>query len=354
MTAIDLERREVQFAEMAPLSYDYLVLGLGAVVNFFGTEGAAEHAFPMYTLADALRLREHVLQRWEAADRDPSLVDDGALNIVVVGGGPTGVESAGALGELYRSIFSKDYRQLPQEEARIVLVEASLDLFGMFKQEIRDYTKKALEKRGVEVRLGELVASVSPTRVTLKSGEVLEAHTLVWGAGLQACPITTSLGLDLQKGNRIEVAPDLSVPGHDEVFAVGDIAWITDAKTDAVLPQLGSVALQSGEHAGENIARRLAAQGDRALRIPRQGHDGHDRPRSRRPADGERPDDEGPHRVPRVGRRPPRAAVDGRRPGQDRPRLDVGGLQPRAPRPHQREHGDRPMTTALPREGSNR
>ncbi len=260
VTAIDLERREVQFAEMAPLGYDYLVLGLGAVVNFFGTEGAAEHAFPMYTLADALRLREHVLQRWEAADRDPSLVDDGALNIVVVGGGPTGVESAGALGELYRSIFSKDYRQLPQEEARIVLVEGSPDLFGMFKQEIRDYTKKALEKRGVEVRLGELVASVSPTRVTLKSGEVLEAHTLVWGAGLQACPITTSLGLDLQKGNRIEVAPDLSVPGHNEVFAVGDIAWITDPRTDAVLPQLGSVALQSGECAGENVARRLAGK----------------------------------------------------------------------------------------------
>ncbi len=98
VTAIDLDARKVQFAEMAPLTYDYLVLGLGAEVNFFGTEGAAEHAFPMYTLRDALRLREHVLQRWEAADRDGSLVDDGALNIVVVGGGPTGVESAGRAG----------------------------------------------------------------------------------------------------------------------------------------------------------------------------------------------------------------------------------------------------------------
>jgi NADH dehydrogenase len=259
-TAIDLDKREVQFAEMAPLTYDFLLLGLGAEVNFFGTTGAAEHAFPMYTLADALRLREHVLQRWEAADRDASLVADGALNVVVVGGGPTGVESAGALGELYRSIFSKDYGTLPQDQARIILVEASSDLFGMFKQDIRDYTRKALEKRGVEVRLGEIVASVGSTRVTLKSGEVLEAHTLVWGAGLQACSIVATLGLELQRGNRVSVGADLSVPAHREVFAVGDIAWITDTKTDTVLPQLGSVALQAGEHAGRNIARRLAGK----------------------------------------------------------------------------------------------
>ena len=99
VTGIDLEKREVQFAEMAPLTYDYLVLALGAEVNFFGTAGAPDHAFPMYTLADALRLRKHLLERWEAADKDEALAEDGALHIVVVGGGPTGVESAGALGE---------------------------------------------------------------------------------------------------------------------------------------------------------------------------------------------------------------------------------------------------------------
>ena len=109
VTAIDLDAREVQFAELEPMTYDYLVLGLGAEVNFFGTEGAAEHAFPLYTLADAVRLKEHVLGRWEAADKDPALIEDGALNIVVVGGGPTGVESAGALAELYRGVFGKDY-----------------------------------------------------------------------------------------------------------------------------------------------------------------------------------------------------------------------------------------------------
>ena len=122
-------------------------------------------------------------------------------------GGPTGVESAGALGELYRNIFVEDYPQLPQEKARITLVEAGPDLFTMFKQDIRDYTRKALEKRGVDLLLGELVASIGPTRVTLKSGKVLDAHTLVWGAGLQGNPIVTSLGLELEKGTAYPSGP---------------------------------------------------------------------------------------------------------------------------------------------------
>jgi NADH:ubiquinone reductase (H+-translocating) len=260
VTSIDLASREVGFAEMAPLTYDYLVLGLGAEVDFFGVEGAPEHAFPMYTLADAVRLRDHILQKWEAADREPALVEDGAVNVVVVGGGPTGIESAGALAELYRSNFAKDYPGIPQDKARIILVEAGPSLMPMFRSDIRSYTRKALDKRGVEVLLGEVVASVEPTRVTLKSSTVLEAHTLVWGAGLHANPVVEALGLELQHGHRLPAEPDLSVVGHPEVFAVGDIAWITDTKTSDVLPQLGSVALQAGDHAGENIARLVAGK----------------------------------------------------------------------------------------------
>jgi NADH:ubiquinone reductase (H+-translocating) len=255
VTAVDLGGRRVRFAEMAPLDYDYLVLALGARVNFFGTEGASEHAFPMYTLADAVRFKEHVLRKWEAADKDPALVDDGALNVVVVGGGPTGVESAGALAELYRGDFAKDYPGMPQERARVTLVEAGPALLTMFKADIQKYAKKALEERGVDIVLGEIVESVSPSRVTLKSGRTLPAHTLVWGAGLQASPVADGLGLALEKGSRVVAAPDLSIEGHPEVFAVGDIAWITDTKTNRVLPQLGSVALQAGERAGANIAR---------------------------------------------------------------------------------------------------
>jgi NADH dehydrogenase len=259
-TTIDLAKREVQFKEMKPLAYDRLVLALGAQVNFFGTQGAAEHAFPMYTLADAVRLKEHVLERWEAADRDPDLVADGALNVVVVGGGPTGVESAGALAELYRNNFSKDYPNVLQEQARIVLVEAGPALLAMFKKDIQTYTKDALEKRSVEIQVGEAVSSIAPTRVTLQSGAVIKAHTLVWGAGLVAHPIVKTLGITLERGDRVRVGPDLSLDGHPEVFVVGDIAAITDAKTKEVLPQLGSVALQSGETAGENIARLVGGK----------------------------------------------------------------------------------------------
>ena len=257
VTAIDLDAREVRFDGLAPITYDYLVLSLGAEVNFFGTEGAAEHAFPMYTLPDAVRLKNHLLERWEAADRDPSLVEDGALNVVVVGGGPTGVETAGAVAELYRADFAKDYRNLPQDQARIVLVEAGPELFSMFKPRLREYAAKALDKRTVEVMTGAKVASVSPTRVALGSGEQLSAHTLVWGAGLQGNRLVQSLGIDLERGNRIGVGADLAIPDHPEVYVPGDVGAIVDAKSGQVLPQLGSVALQSGEHVGETIARRI-------------------------------------------------------------------------------------------------
>jgi len=175
-----------------------------------------------------------------------------------VGGGPTGVETAGAVAELYRADFAKDYPTLSQDDARVILVEAGPELFSMFKPKIREYTANALEERTVEVKTGAMVSSVSPTRVTLKDGEELKAHTLVWGAGLQGNALVQSVGLELQRGNRIGVGPDLTIPEHPEVYALGDIAAIVDAKTEQVLPQLGSVALQSGEHAGEQIARRIA------------------------------------------------------------------------------------------------
>jgi NADH:ubiquinone reductase (H+-translocating) len=260
VTGVDLDAREVRFDELPPMTYDYLVFGLGAEVNFFGTEGAAEHAFPMYTLPHAVRLKDHLLERWEAADRDPTVIEDGALNIVIVGGGPTGVETAGAIAELYRADFVKDYPTLPQDQARVILVEAGPELFAMFKPKLREYTAKALAERTVEARTGAMVASVSPTRVTLKSGEELKAHTLVWGAGLQGNRLVQTLGIELQRGNRIAVGPDLTLPDHPEVYVLGDAAAITDAKTEQVLPQLGSVALQSGEHAGETITHRIAGK----------------------------------------------------------------------------------------------
>ncbi len=268
---IDTEARRVTFAEMPPLAYDHLVLALGASVNFFGVEGAGDHSFPLYTLADAIRLKEHVLERWEAADRDPELVDDGVLNVVFVGGGPTGIESAGAFAELYRSEFAKDYPHLPQDRIRLILIEAGDDVFMMFKPDIREYTRQALDERGVELMLGETVASVTPTRVNLASGTSIDAHTLVWGAGLQANPVGAALGVELVRGGRVPVEPDLSVPGHPEISAVGDIAAITEHGAERPLPQLGSVALQSGEQAGANIAARIAGKHPKPFRYHDKG-----------------------------------------------------------------------------------
>jgi NADH dehydrogenase len=127
----------------------------------------------------------------------------------------------------------------------------------MFKPKLREYATKALTDRGVEVLTGTPVASVTPTRVTLKSGDEIKAHTLVWGAGLQGNALVQSLGIELQRGNRIGVGPDLTLPDHPEVYVLGDVAAIVDEKTGQVLPQLGSVALQAGEHAGKTIARRI-------------------------------------------------------------------------------------------------
>ena len=260
VSSVDLAAREARFEDLPPMTYDYLVLGVGAEVNFFGTEGATEHAFPMYTLPHAVNLKDHLLERWDAVDHDPRLIEDGALNVVVVGGGPTGVETAGAIAELYRSVFAKDYPSIGQDEARVILVEAGPELFSMFKPKLREYATKALTERTVEVKTGETVAAVASNRVTLKSGEVIKAHTLVWGAGLQGNHFVRSLDLELERGKRIGVGDDLTLPGHPEVYVVGDVAAIYDTKREQVLPQLGSVALQSGEHAGETIARRIAGK----------------------------------------------------------------------------------------------
>jgi len=254
VTGIDLANKQVSAKGLPPVSYDYLVVGLGAVANFFGTKGAAENAFPLYNMDEAVTLKEHVLGRLQAADKDPALVADGALTFCVVGGGATGVEISGALAELLQADLKEDYPNLPVEKAEVHLYEMGPSLLGPFKPNLQEYAKKELEERGVRVHLGEGVGAIEPTGVHLKSGGVVKAHTLVWGAGIQANPIASTLAQELVKG-RVPVEPDLSLKDHPEVFVIGDIAMITDSKTGTQLPQLGSVALQAGSHAGANVAR---------------------------------------------------------------------------------------------------
>ena len=255
VTGVDMPGHKIQLKDGTQISYDYLVLAGGTTVNYFNTPGAAEHAFPLYTLMNAVKLRNRILERFEATDRDPALIDDGALNFVIVGAGPTGVETAGALSDLFYHLLPRDYHQLATEKARIIMVEMGKEVLAPFKDNLRAYAKEELERRRVEVRLGEAVAEVGSTFVRLKSGEEIKAHTLIWAAGVRANPLADMLGLPQGRGGRMKLNPDLSVPDHPEIFVVGDMGEVTsDGK---VLPQLGSVAMQSGEHGGRQIARRL-------------------------------------------------------------------------------------------------
>jgi NADH dehydrogenase len=253
--SIDLASKRVVVDGMEPLDYDYLVLALGAVVSFHGVPGAAEHALPLYSLPDALKLREHVLKIFEEVDKQPALVDQGALNFCIVGGGATGVELAGALAEMLHVDLAADYPQMPVDQARIILCEHSPHVLGPFKENLRAYAEQALVDRGVHVRTSTDVKEIRAGDVTLANGEVLKTHTLIWAAGLQGNPLAGSLGIPLVAGGRIAVGDDLQVAGHPGVFAIGDIALATDAGTGKPLPGLGAVALQAGKHVGETISR---------------------------------------------------------------------------------------------------
>lgn len=270
VTDVDWDRRVVVLDDGDALPFDHLVVAAGATAAFFGIEGAAEHSLPLYTLEDAAALRNHVLARFEAADADHSLIDDGALTFVVVGGGPTGVEVAGALSELFSLVLRRDFPRLDVRGARIVLVEALDELLTPFLPATRDDARRALADRNVDVRTGVAVESVTPTRVRLADGEELRAHTLIWAAGVQASPLAAALDVETGRGGRIAVAPDLRIPAHPEAFAIGDIAAVDDGQ-GGLLPGVAQVAMQSGKHAAGEIIRALAGEPSRPFRYRDKG-----------------------------------------------------------------------------------
>ena len=250
--SVDLAQKQVVMDGVAAIPYDYLVLALGAVANFYHTPGADQYAFPLYTMEDAIRLKEHILKTFEAVDKNPALMDDGALTFCVVGGGPTGVELTGALVELLHTELKEDY-----PKAQVLLYEHSPTLLGTFAPRLESYARKALEERGAKVQAGTGVSKIGPASIDLSTGATVKTHTTVWAAGLQANPIVSSLGVELVHGGRVPVGSDLQVKDHPGVFAIGDIAAMTDGKTGQVVPGLGATALQAGRHVGETIKRLL-------------------------------------------------------------------------------------------------
>ena len=256
--SVDLSKRQVVMTDSgSPLQYDYLVLALGAIVNFFHTPGADQYALPLYTMDDAVLLKDHILETFEAVDKNPALMDDGALNFCIVGGGPTGVELAGALSELLHAELKKDYPNLPVDKAEVLLYEHSPNLLGTFAPRLESYARKALEERDVKVQTSTGVSRIGPANIELSTGATVKTHTTVWAAGLQANPVVSSLGVELVHGGRIPVGPDLQLKDHPGIFAIGDISAMTDGKTGQVLPGLGATALQAGRHVGETIKRLL-------------------------------------------------------------------------------------------------
>ena len=272
VVGVDHDARELVLEGQAPLRYDHLVLAAGATANDFGIDGVADHAYPLYSLDDAARLRNRVLERFEAAAVDPSIVDDGALTFAIVGGGPTGVETAGALAELFDEVLRGDFKTLPVERARVVLIEMADSLLTPFGRRSRQHALDALRRRGVEVRLSTAVSAVEPTGVVLEGGERIPAHTLVWAAGVKANPLAQALDVETGPGGRVVVARDLSVPGHDGLWVVGDLAHTPGARPDGgPAPQLAPAAMQMGELVARNICLRLADEPTEPFRYRDKG-----------------------------------------------------------------------------------
>ena len=252
VTGIDLHNETVTVGDDRVFGYDYLVVAAGSISASFGIAGVSDYTFPLKTLNDALRLRAHLLNRFELASAHSAGPVD--LGVVVVGGGPTGVEMAGGLRELIDKVFRKDYPDLGDAPTPITLVEAAGRVLGMFHHSLSDHAAAALQRRQITVEVGTGVDHVEPGAVVLKDGRRIPAGTIIWAAGVTASPVAGLLGVELARGGRIPVGPDLSIAGHPNVFAIGDIAL----PPGDPLPQVAQPAIQEGAHVANVIAARLA------------------------------------------------------------------------------------------------
>ena len=260
VTEIDFERKEV-CTDGAPIAYDYLVLAAGSANNYFGNETLGEYTFGLKDLDDAVRLRNRVLAAFEQAVREPDAAKRQALmTFVIVGGGPTGVELAGAFAELVRHVLRKDYPMLDVSEARVVLVEAIGNILSAFPKSLQESGMRQLERLGVEVRLNTAVDKVDQTGVTFKDGSHLETPTVVWAAGVRSAHLSDKLGIKLNRGARVPVEPTLNLSSHPEVFVIGDMAYLEGPGKGQAYPMVAPVAIQQGKRAANNIVAQIRRQ----------------------------------------------------------------------------------------------
>lgn len=264
ITGVDFDSRRL-LTDHGPIPYDYLVLSTGAQSDYFGNAALAEHTMGLKQLDEGLALRNHILSQFEAS----RWTDDPErrrmlLSFAVVGGGPTGVEMAGAISELIRLVLRKDYRDLDTNEVRVVLIEAAPYVLGPFVPTLREAARKSLERKGIEVRLSTKVEAVTDRSVRIAGGEELAAGTVVWTAGVRASELGQATGAQLARQSRIKVEDTLQVPGHPVVFVIGDMSGATEG--DVLLPMLIPVAMQAGKHVASCINDMVNNGGAHAFR----------------------------------------------------------------------------------------
>lgn len=262
VTNIDTEKQAVTVQTnsngVREEAYDFLFVAAGSKVNYFGNEGVAKNSFPLRDLDDALSIRNHVLRLFEkAAWTDDKAKRDALMTIVVVGGGPTGLETAGALYELYNGVLDKDYDKDDRMNARVILVEASDKVLLPYPEKLQEAAKNQLEAIGIDVKLKTMVEEVGADYVKLSSGENIKTHTVVWSTGVVGSPIARMLGVELDKAGRIPVTDTLEVIGLKNVFAAGDIAYLIQPETNQPYPGLILVAQQEAAVVAKNILHAL-------------------------------------------------------------------------------------------------
>lgn len=266
--SIDLERGVV-VCDGGDIPYDTLVLATGATHSYFGHPEWARFAPGLKTVDDAREIRERVLLAFEAAEResDPERQREW-LTFVIIGAGPTGVELAGALAYMTRHSLPKDFRRIDTSQARILLLEGLPRVLSVYPEDLSERAREDLEKLGVEVRTGALVTGMDEEGVTVGDTRI-QARTLLWGAGVAASPLARSLGVPLDKAGRVKVEPTLTIPGHDNVFVIGDLAsLVQDGKP---VPGVAPAAMQMGKHVARNIRRQLAGKPLEAFRYHDRG-----------------------------------------------------------------------------------
>ncbi|HEX5042087.1 MAG TPA: NAD(P)/FAD-dependent oxidoreductase [Candidatus Polarisedimenticolaceae bacterium] len=264
VTGLDLGARTAATPD-GPLPWDFLVLAAGGGTNFFGNTGLAAHSLGLKEVEDAVRVRNHVLRRFEqAAITMEEARRRELLTLVLVGGGPTGIELAGALAELAHLVLAREYAGLHPGEIRILLLEMGTRLLPALPEKLGSYALRSLTRKGVEVRFGVRVEGYDGRVVELGGGERLPAGTLLWAAGIRASHLLAGLGLPLGPQGRIPVLPSLQVNGHPQVYAIGDAAYLE--QDGQALPMVAQVAMQMGVHAAMNIQRQLRREKPRPFR----------------------------------------------------------------------------------------